>query len=626
MQGRLTQGGLPWRVGQPFDFPLPSRAAVVRVSVKVLMKSASAQTLPWKWLVVLQGLTAAVAVAVLVVEIGWPLDDTQAATMEFTTWVLVGLSIVAEVGVAIFTPQKRSWQRYAVVGSLLVLAVARLGLGDHLRHWFGLVFEARAAVLATLAVIQLSIVIPAVLHLMQLAQGRLLQKTRPGLLFAGSFLFAMVAGLLLLKMPNASRHGLTWLDAAFTSTSAVCVTGLAVVDTEHDLTFTGQAILLGLIQLGGLGVMTLTYFIALVAGQGVSMRDHARLGDLLSEENLSHVAKFLRSIVLLTLAFEILGAVGLHQVWLNHPPRDSHLWWDASFHAVSAFCNAGFSTFSAGLGDPSLSQDRSAQVILMVLIVAGGLGFAVLADLPTYGWRLLSRTLGVLFPRWQWLRRPAVRVRLHTRLALRVTLILLLSGALLFFVTERWSLTSEHCWEALFNTVTLRTAGFNISDFGAYGFATVVVCCFLMFIGGCPGGTAGGVKTTTLAIAVAELGRILRGHHEVHLIDRSVSRAVVERSLVTLFLSMLWLTVSAVLVSMANPDLDPENILFECVSAFGTVGLSRGITAELAPWSKVVIILNMFVGRIGILTFALAVAGTPVPRRFSLPEAGLPLN
>lgn len=566
------------------------------------------------------------AIGILCWEIGWPISDAQAEGAELATWGLVVLGIVAEIGLSMGGPKRRRWQRFVGLGALVLLAAARLGLEEPLKRWFGQFFDARAAVLAALAVIQFSLVIPAGFRFLQLAQGKILQKAPPGVLFAGSFLLAIAAGTLLLKTPNATREGIAWVDAAFMSTSAVCVTGLATVDTETGLTFTGQAILLGLVQLGGLGVMTLTFFLAVVAGQGISLRDRARLGDLLSEGNLSEVGRFLRAIVLLTLTLEALGAVGLYLSWREAPPREGGLWWHALFHAVSAFCNAGFSTFSSGFADAALVEDRAAQGIVMVLIVAGGLGFAVLADLPRYAWRTASRLLRRAFPRWRWLQRPPVPAKLHTRLALRVTLALLVGGAVIFLLTERWNFTADRCWEAAFNSVVLRSGGFHLADFGALSFSTVVVCCALMFIGGCPGGTAGGVKTTTFAIAVAELGRILRGHRELHLGNRAISRAVVERSLATLVLSMLWLTVSAVLVSLANAELDPEDIIFECVSAFGTAGLTRGITTQLSDFSKLVIILSMFVGRIGILSFALAIVGTPVARRYSLPEASLPLN
>jgi len=580
-------------------------------------------------LLALQAVIGATASGLLVWELGWPLRSHSAELLEGITWGLVVLALVSEAGLALQDTRQSRLKRSLVLAALIVLAAGRFGLERPLRDWLGEnVVHPRAAALAALVVVQLTLIVPFGLRLLGLTRTRFLQRTRPGTLFVASFLLAILAGTAMLKTPNATTAGISWLDAFFTSTSAVCVTGLAVVDTETAFTTQGQLLILLLIQAGGLGMMTLTYFLALLVGQGINLRDRARLGELFSEENIGSMGKLIGRIVLITLAIEFAGAVLIHRAWSDSPPREGRLAWDAAFHSVSAFCNAGFSTFSAGLADPSTAKDRSSQAVVMILIILGGIGFAVLLELPRLALRASGSILRRLFrhsrriTRWH----HEQRVRLHTRIVLKTTAALLVAGTVGLFLTEggEWSL--DRLWEALFNSVTARTAGFNITDFGSYGFATVVLLCALMFIGGSPGGTAGGVKTTTFAIALGELGRLIRGHASLHLGNRRIAGDVVERSTATIVLSVLWVALTILVVSWADPALDPTDVVFECFSAFGTVGLSRGITAELSPLSKLVIIATMFAGRVGLLTLVLTLVGNPTPRRYELPDARLPLN
>lgn len=591
--------------------------------------TTAASPLAVKLLLSLQAAIGAAASGLLVWELGWPLPLHREALLEQITWALVFLALVAEVGLALREPTPSRLKRWLVIGALVVLAAGRFGLERPLRDLLGEhLVHPRAAALGALVVVQITLVVPVGLRLLGLTRSRFLQHTRPGTLFVVSFLVAILAGTAMLKTPNATTDGISWSDAFFTSTSAVCVTGLIVVDTETAFTIQGQLLILILIQIGGLGMMTLTYFLALLVGQGINLRDRARLGELFSEENLGSMGKMIGKIVLATLLIEGLGAVLIYQAWSDLPPREGRLAWDAVFHSVSAFCNAGFSTFSAGLADPAAATERASQAVVMALIILGGIGFAVLTDLPRLARRSLGMILRRLFPhsrrvlRWH----HQQQIRLHTRLVLLTTAALLAAGAIGLFLTEGWSVSSERVWEAAFNSVTARTAGFNITDFGSYGFASVVFLCALMFIGGSPGGTAGGVKTTTFAIALAELFRLVRGHGSLHLGNRRIARDVVERSTATIVLSVLWVTCTILAVSWADPRLDPTDVIFECFSAFGTVGLSRGITAELSPFSKFVIIATMFAGRVGLLTLVLTLVGNPTPRRYELPDARLPLN
>lgn len=582
-------------------------------------------------LLVLQAFIGLSAAGLLVWELGWQISLEIADRLERITWGLVLAALFAEAGLAWKNRRQSRLRRWIVLALLITLAAGRFGLERPLRDWMGeQVVHPRAAALGALVLVQITLVVPFALRLIGLTRMRFLNRTRPGTLFVGSFLLAILVGTLMLKTPNATAAGIGWLDALFTSASAVCVTGLIVVDTETAFTGQGQLIVLLLIQAGGLGMMTLTYFVALLVGQGINLRDRARLGELFSEENLAKMGSTVWKIVLCTFAIETIGAFLIYQAWSDDPPRPGRLAWDASFHSVSAFCNAGFSTFGDGLAEPAIATERLSQVVVMVLIVLGGLGFAVLSDLP----RLALRVFGAGLDRLRFRQRlqetrrsyEARRISLHTRLVLKTSGLLLLLGAAGFFLAEGWSLSGERVWEAAFNSVTARTAGFNISDFGSYGFATVVFLCGLMFVGGSPGGTAGGVKTTTLAIALGELRRLVRGHASLHLGNRRIARDVVERSTATLVLSILWVGFAILAISLADSGLDPVDVIFECFSAFGTVGLSRGITSELSSVSKLVIVATMFVGRVGLMTLVFALFGNPVPRRYELPDARLPLN
>jgi potassium uptake TrkH family protein len=579
-------------------------------------------------LLVIQAITGLAAFVLLVWELGWPISLADTVWFEWTTWGLVMSALVAEAGLAAREQRLSKVKKAVILTALLLLAAGRFGLERPLRDWLGDVFEPRTAALLALVVVQLTLILPVGLRLLRLTRARFLQHVRPGTLFVATFALAIVGGALMLKTPNATRGGISWIDAFFTSTSAVCVTGLAVVDTEHVFTAQGQMILLLLIQAGGLGIMTLTYFMALVVGQGISLRDRARLSELFSDDNLGAMGALVGKVVLITLLIEAAGAFLLYWSWSAEPPREGRLLWDAVFHSVSAYCNAGFSTFSSGLADPATVGNRPGQVVIMILIILGGIGFAVINDLPRLFLHGAITVLKKLLPRSRRVARWSLRyrVRLHVRLVLLATFWLLVAGAAAFFLTEGWAWSGERAWEAVFNSVTARTAGFNITDFSHYGFATVVVMCALMFIGGSPGGTAGGVKTTTFAIALGELWRLVRGHESLHLHGRRIARDVVERSTATIVLSVLWVTLTILLVSWGNPGAAPADVVFECFSAFATVGLSRGFTMELGDFSKGVIIASMFAGRVGLLTLVFTLAGQAPARRYELPDARLPLN
>lgn len=395
---------------------------------------------------------------------------------------------------------------------------------------------------------------------------------------------------------------LSWLDALFTATSAVCVTGLIVVDTATYFTGAGQAFLLLLIQLGGLGIITFTTLIILALGRRLSLRHE----DLAGAETPIHEEldrpRLTRDIVLFTIAFELVGALLLYALWV---PRFG--WRDASWHAlfqsVSAFCNAGFSTFSDSL--VGLQQSTASLLVIAVLIVTGGVGFLVLEELYMKGWAGRGRG-----------RR---RLSLHTRLVLGTTALLLLGGWGLFGLFA-WdgvlaSLTLPHrVSNAFFMSVTARTAGFNTVDYAAAADDTNFLTIILMMIGGSPGSTAGGLKTTTVAlIALLAVAR-LRGHVIISLSGRSIPQETVQRAVGLFVLAFGVLTLA--IFGYAHTELAPSvgtgqsflRHLFEAVSAFNTVGLSLGVTADLSAAGRWLTIVLMFVGRVGPLTVAAALA------------------
>ena len=554
------------------------------------------------------------ALFTLIWEIGWPLNQAMLGKIQLFTWGIVVVAAIAELGLTLLEKDRTYLLRAIFLLALPVVAVAQLLFGETVMSVLGVIVPKQTVPTLALGVVQFTLILPSTVRIIRWMRDQSwFSRIPPGLLGVISFALAITAGAAFLMTPNATYQPIHWIDAFFTSTSAVCVTGLSTLNVETQFTFTGQAIILVLIQIGGLGVMTLTYFLALIAGQGIGLRDRVALRDLLSEDNLGRVSSFVWHIILATFLIELAGILLLHHFWAPTHADPSRLWWDCVFHGISAFCNAGFSTYGDGMMNASVINNHGVHVVIMLLIIAGGFGFALFTELLRYFYARLSNV-------WIKQQRLLPRLSVHCRLAALMTIILLVGGTFGFVISgNSW-------WEALFNSVSTRTAGFNISNFGAHGSSALVVACILMAIGGNPGGTAGGVKTTTFALSMLEVRRILRGLKDLRLWDRRASRDAVEKSLVTVVLSIAWISAASFLVGMFNTAASHGDIVFECVSAFGTVGLTRGLTPILAEPSKAVIILTMFAGRIGILAFVLSLAGPPKPSNYRLPETRVPLG
>lgn len=424
----------------------------------------------------------------------------------------------------------------------------------------------------------------------------------PGLVLILSFLAIVVAGTLLLRMPRCTVSGesCSWLDAAFTSTSAVCVTGLAVQNTATYFSPTGQAVILLLIQIGGLGIMTLAFFAAVVLFEGISLHDRLLLGRMLQENRLARVGRTLGFIVAMTFLCEAVGAVILY-AGMDGVAHSGERWFHAIFHSVSAFCNAGFSTLPDGLASAVVGGNALWQIVIMALIVIGGLGALVCEDLSLWAMAKARRH------RLKEGAKP--RLRVHTRLVLVVTALLVFGGAAALYASEYllWQGPENggRVLSALFHSVTTRTAGFNTVSMSAIGPLTVQLMIVLMLIGGSPGGTAGGLRTTTFAVGMGQLWRQLRGGTRGMVVfHRTIPAETGSQALGLIVLAVVWLAVNfmILLALESGRGIAESTLLFELVSGFATVGLSLDLTPKLTDASKVLLIVNMFVGRVGLLT------------------------
>jgi trk system potassium uptake protein TrkH len=513
---------------------------------------------------------------------------------------------------------------------LLLLVAARLGLEALATVRPALFFKLHAPDLAVFALLLLPrIGIRTAAFLLALrvlfrAGSRLLTspagrtwvvgvQRHPARIIAFTFLGLIAGGTLFLTFPGASTTpgSAPPLTALFTSTSAVCVTGLIVVDTPSYWTPFGQWVILVLMQVGGLGIMTLSASAALALGRALGAGSRGFLEEILEETAKRDITRLLQFIVAFTFATEAVGTAILGLYWSRVMPA-SEAWFNAVFHAVSAFCNAGFSTFSTSLerwvGDPVVN------VVIALLIIVGGIGFTVAASL----WGLFRRPLHPVL----WWRHE----RTHTRLVLTTTAVLVVAGAMAFFYFDYDSSLSglpmgQKLLSAFFQSVTARTAGFDTVSMSAVAPVTATVLMVLMFIGGSPGGTAGGIKTTTIAILALTFRSLSRGRRDVEVFSRRVPDETLLKAIAVTLLGGALLAVCFMLLLVIQPGMNYLDLMFEAVSAFGTVGLSRGVTAALTPPGRLIIILLMFVGRTGPLTLAFAVGKSATRTYYRYPES-----
>lgn len=412
-----------------------------------------------------------------------------------------------------------------------------------------------------------------------------------------AFVAAIAVGTFLLALPvaHAAGEAVSLLDAFFTATSAVCVTGLVVVDPGGAFTRFGETVIMLLIKSGGLGILSLGALLALATGRRLGFRERLQLQAQASHSQVGGIVRFVRSLVVFTTGVELTGALLLYPRFrADYGPADGAF--HAVFHSVSAFNNAGFALYPDGM--IRYATDPLVSLVLAALIIIGGLGVVVVFE-----------TVGHLH---HGVRHPFT---LHTRVTMAMT-VLLIAAATSFLLIAEWSnpatlgpfTPAQKVLAGFFQAVTPRTAGFNSLDFSGMHTGTLMFVMLLMFVGGNPGSTAGGVKTTTLAVLVTAVWAVARGHGRPALFMRRLDPGLVTKAAVVATLGILSTGAAVTILSFTEPRLDLLPLLFETISAFGTVGLSLGATSELSTAGRWIIISLMFLGRVGLVTFAVAVA------------------
>ena len=453
----------------------------------------------------------------------------------------------------------------------------------------------------------------------------------PAQLFILSFFILIVIGGMLLALPNATHSGITLIDAMFTSTSAVCVTGLIVVDTGSFFTQFGQIIILVLIQAGGIGIMTFTSYFSFFFKGISSYENQLVLSQVTNTEKIAEVFTVLRKIILITFLIEGIGALFIfYSIDSTIIPFSTERLFFSVFHSISGFCNAGFSTLQNSFYEAPYQFNYPMHLIIASLIILGGLGFPIIFNLIKFLKAKINFYLLGLNNKKQQQYIPRL-INLNTRIVLITTLVLIVGGTLLFYVFEYNNTLSEHSFAgkiatAFFGAVTTRTAGFNTVDTGALSVQTVFIVIFLMWVGASPGSTGGGIKTSSLAIAVLNIVSVVRGKSRLEVYNREIASPTVSKAFALITLSIFVISIAILSISFFEPDKSLLNISFECVSAYSTVGLSRGITADLSFASKLILIFTMFLGRVSTLTFLIAIIKKGRSEIYKYPSESILIN
>ncbi len=420
-----------------------------------------------------------------------------------------------------------------------------------------------------------------------------------------SFLITIVIGAILLSLPQSSAKGASigTVDAFFTATSATCVTGLIVKDTGKDFSQFGQLVILFLIQIGGLGIMTLSTFFAIVFGRKLTIRENVVVKGALDHHSVEGLKTLILYILGITFAIEAIGAFLLYNRFGSIYP--------SIFHAISGFCNAGFSLNATSF--LKYGQDSYVNLVMAGLVIVGGIGFIVLIDAP----KVFKWVFGRLFlGKKEDIRHLFSRISLQTKIAVSVSLVLILLGTGVFFLVENhrilYDLGLKHkILTSFFQSVTARTAGFNTVPIGNLASPTLFFLIIMMFIGASPGSTGGGIKTCTIGVLLAGAWSMIRNRSNAQLFKKTIPKSVFTKAVLIAGLALVWIVGFTMLLSFveAKNEAMPNyflRIFFEVTSAFGTVGLSTGITPILSSFGKFLIMITMLVGRIGPLTLALA--------------------
>ena len=445
----------------------------------------------------------------------------------------------------------------------------------------------------------------AVLDISRAIVGLMNPKTNPALMLAGGFAIIIVVGALLFLLPRSLADGahISVVDAFFVSTSAVCVTGLSPVDVSTTFSIEGQIVLLALIQIGGLGVMTITSFFAMFYMGNTAAYSQLAMRDMVGSDTWNSLVSTLFYILGFTFVIEMIGAL-----------------------LISAFCNAGFSTDSDNLSNAVLLNCSSFYVIVSMLVIFGGIGFPILVNFRTW---IVYRIRSIFKPNH---RKKMQRIaNLNTRIVITTTIILLLFGTVAIAVTEWHGAFSGLSWgdkvvHSFFYSAVSRTAGFNSSDISLFSSSTMVVLVLLMWIGGASQSTAGGIKVNTVAVAAANFLSVIRGRGAVVLFNREVSADSVRRAMATIFASISAILITYLILLSTEPGISAKGLLFEIVSAASTVGLSCGVTPQLSVVGKVVISVLMFCGRVGFIVLGMSLVRHRGEARFRYPKDNIIIN
>ncbi len=482
----------------------------------------------------------------------------------------------------------------------------------------------------------LHVILLTTLSMLQLSMGiigLLTRRVNPAFILSGSFFIFIIIGTGMLMLPRATYEGISIIDAIFMSTSAICVTGLSTVDVAATFTPMGILFILCLIQIGGLGVMTLTSFFAMFFMGNSSLHNQVMIGDMVSSKSLSSLFTTLLYILGFTFIIELAGAaiilLNIHNT-MGMSLQDEIAF--SLFHSVSAFCNAGFSTLPQGLGTETLMRGHNIfYLTITALIVLGSVGFPILVNL----YETLKYYLRELWDKHIMNRqRSSRKVHLYdinTQIVLIMTIVLLVGGTAAIAILE-WNSgfagmpALDKFVHSLFNAACPRTAGFSSVAISSFSMQTILILVALMIIGGGAQSTAGGIKVNVFAVILLNLRAILYGREEITVLNRELSHDSIRRSNSTIVLYMLFVAVAIFLLSIFEPQADFRALFFEAISALSTVGSSLDLTPTLGGDSKVVIIALMFIGRVGVLTIAMSLVKQRKVKKYKYPSGNIIIN